>query len=66
MTTILEPIGAGITVALINKFIINNNWLWRICLGCQAEDVNKHDEHEECSSSTSTSTIDAVEVHTHF
>jgi nucleotidyltransferase/DNA polymerase involved in DNA repair len=63
MPTVLEPIGAGITVALVNKFVINNNWLWQLCLGCQASKV---DEHEEDISSTSTTASDTVEVHAHF
>lgn len=63
MPTVLEPIGAGIAVALINKFIINNNYLWHLCTGCRD---TKHDEHEECTSSSSISTTDAVEIHAHF
>jgi len=63
MPTVLEPIGAGITVALINKFIINNNWLWQLCMGCRAD---KADEHEQCTSSSSISATDAVEIHAHF
>ncbi len=64
MPTVLEPIGAGITVALINKFVINNNWLWQLCLGCTA--TNAYDDHEDDVSSTSTSAVDTVEVHAHF
>ena len=56
MPSIFEPIGAGVTVAIINKFIINNNWLWHFCLGCRAEQGNKYDEHEDTISSTSTTT----------
>ena len=46
---ILEPIAAGLTVALINKFVINNNWLWEQW-GCQAES----EDHEDCASSTTS------------
>ena len=67
MPSVFEPIGAGVTVALINKFIINNNWLWQLCLGCRAEQGKKHvDEHEDTISSTSTTTVDSLEVHAHF
>ena len=67
MPTIIEPIGAGITVALINKFVINNNWLWQLCLGCSAQNTTHINDHEDnCSSSTSTTTVDTVEVHAHF
>ena len=72
MPTVLEPIGAGITVAMINKFVINNNgWFWKLlsecCLGCPA--IAHHEEvevEEECVPSTSTTTVDSVEVHAHF
>ena len=63
MTTVLEPIGAGIAVALINKFIINNRYLWSLCSGSRP---NKQDDHEDTISSTSTTAVDTVEVHAHF
>ena len=67
MPTVFEPIGAGIVVALINKFIINNNLFCNLCMGSRAEQgKNKYDEHEEDVSSTSTTTADAVEIHAHF
>ena len=75
MPTLLEPIGAGITVAMINKFVINNNgWVWKLLsgcwLGCPAlahhEEVEHEQEEEECVPSTSTTTVDSVEVHAHF
>ena len=74
MPTVLEPIGAGITVAMINKYVINNNsWFWKLLsecwLGCPAlahhEEVEEEEE-EECVPSTSTTTVDSVEVHAHF
>ena len=72
MPTVLEPIGAGITVALVNKFVINNSWVGKLLsgcwLGCPA--LAHHPEEvaveEECVSSTSTTTVDSVEVHAHF
>ena len=66
MTAILEAVGAGTAVALINRFIISNNWLWSLCLGCTAQTSTIYNEDHECTSSASTSTIDAVEIHTHF
>ena len=58
---ILEQIAAGLTVALINKFVINSNWLWER-LGCQAET----EDREDCASSTTSvtsATSDAVHHH---
>ena len=66
MTAILEAVGAGTAVALINRFIISNNWLWSLCLGCTAATSTQYSDEHECTSSSSTSTIDAVEIHTHF
>jgi len=63
MTSVLEPIGAGIAVALINKFIINNNYLWSLCSGSRP---SKEDVHEDNISSTSTTTVDTIEIHAHF
>ena len=63
MPTILEPIGAGLTVALINRFIINNNWLWETILGCHAQSTGHVDDE---SSSSGISAIDGVEVHAHI
>ena len=63
MTSVLEPIGAGIAVALINKFIINNNYLWSLCSGSRP---NEEDGHEDNISSTSTTTVDTIEIHAHF
>ena len=62
MPSILEPIGAGIIVALINKFIINNQNLWASCKG----HIETHVEHNDDVSSTSTSATETVEVHAHF
>ena len=66
MPTVFEPIGAGVTVALINKFIINNNWLWSTCLGCKATPTKKYDDREDTVSSASTTTVETIEVHAHF
>jgi hypothetical protein len=66
MTAILEAVGAGTAVALINRFIISNNWLWGLFLGCTAHPTTQYNDDQDCTSSSSTSTIDAVEIHTHF
>ena len=62
MPTVLEAIGAGLAVALINKYIFNNHGLWAFCSGGSRQEQNI----EECTSSSSTTTTDAVEVHAHF
>ena len=61
MTTLLEPVAAGIAVAIINKYIINKlypfGWCYNHC--CEKEE-------EDCTSSSSTSvTNDTCHVH-HF
>jgi len=62
MTTMFEPIAAGIAVAIFNKYILIKidplGWCYTKC--CEEK------EEEECSSSPSTSvTSDACHVH-HF
>ena len=63
MTSLLEPVAAGIAVAIFNKYIINKldpfGWCYNHC--CE-----KEEEEEDCVSSSSTSvTNDACHVH-HF
>ena len=62
MPTILEPIGAGLLVALISKYVINNNQLCdRICETKEEEpEIVEEDE-----SSNTTSVISAELVHVH-
>ena len=62
MPSILEPIGAGIIVSLINRYIISNNHLLDYCKGTN-ETVIEHDDAVSSSSITST---DAIEIHAHF
>ena len=62
MPTILEPIEAGLLVALISKYVINNKPLCdSIC------ETNKEEPEivEECSSSNTTSVNGAELIHTH-
>ena len=61
MTSLLEPVAAGIAVAIFNKYIINKldpfGWCYHHC--CEKEE-------EDCTSSSSTSvTNDTCHVH-HF
>ncbi len=57
MTSVFEPITAGLIVALIDKFIINNNSLWDIWCSSHVD---------EDSASSTTSINDYVEGHVHF
>ena len=59
---ILEPIEAGIIVALVNKYIINNHKLCEYMCGTQ--EVPEAKQPQEDASSTTTSIHDA-EVHMH-
>jgi hypothetical protein len=62
MVTVMEPIAAGLIVAVINKWLINNNSVWEfLCSTTTREDVI----HEDASSST-TSINDFTEAHVHF
>ncbi len=61
MPTVIEPIGAGLAVALINKFIINNPSLWETIWGCGKP---HHDDSNDDASSNTTSVNDA-EIHVH-
>ncbi len=61
MTTLLEPVAAGIAVAIFNKYISNKLDPFGLCYAHCCEK-----EEEDCTSSSSTSvTNDACHVH-HF
>ena len=65
MPTILEPIGAGLLVALISKYVINNKPLCdSICETCEAKE-EELEIVEECSSSNTTSVNGAELIHIH-
>ncbi len=67
MPTIFEPIGAGLLVALISKYVINNKPLCdRICDPCEKKE-EEPEIVEECSSSNTTSVNSAelIQIH-HF
>ena len=61
---ILEPILAGLTVSLINKFIVNNNCLWLWC----SPPIIEIDHHEDgiSSSSTTVSDLSLYTPHVHM
>ena len=60
---IIEPIEAGVKVALISKFIINNPNFGE-CIGCSTPTLEPEPEHEDSSSDT-TSVNEAELVHIH-
>ena len=62
MPTILEPIGAGLLVALISKYVINNKPLCDSI--CEARE--EEPEIVEADSSSNTTSVNGAElVHTH-
>ena len=63
MIPIVEPIEAGLIVALISKLIINNPRFWEF-IGCSTPTLEPEPEHEESSSNT-TSVNEAELVHVH-
>ena len=63
MVAILDPIEAGLIVALISKLIINNPKFWE-CIGCSNPMLEPEPEHEDNSSNT-TSVNEAELVHIH-
>ena len=63
MIPIIEPIEAGLIIALISKLIINNPKFWE-CVGCSTPTPEPVPEHEESSSNT-TSVNDAELIHIH-
>ena len=66
MPTILEPIGAGVLVALISKYIINNKPLCdSIGETCETKLEEPEIVEEDCPSSSTTSVNGAELVHVH-
>jgi hypothetical protein len=64
MAPILEPILAGLTVSLINKYIVNNSCLW---LWCSPPTINvDHHEDDLSSSNTTVSDISLDNPHIHI
>ena len=56
-TAILEPIEAGLIVALVNNYIISNDKLWEYLCGTTTVEEAKQDQED--ASSTTTSINDA-------
>jgi hypothetical protein len=66
---ILEPIMAGLTVGIINKWILNNSDLWHWCAGsCSTSTVTHTVQHEDdiSSSNTTVSDISLSDTHIHI
>ena len=64
MPAIIEPVGAGLLVALINKLVINNPRLWEFW--CGAPKPKQKQEHEDAKgSSSSTTSVNELDIHTH-
>ncbi len=63
MTPMLEPILAGLTVSLINKYIINNSGLW---LWCSPPDINLDSHEDDLSSSNTTVSDISLDAPHHF
>ena len=64
MPAIIEPTEAGLIVALINKYIINNHKLWEYVCGTQ-EVPEANQPQEDASSTTTPTSINDAEVHMH-
>ena len=62
MPTIFEPIGAGLIVALISKYIINNNY---ICDSVPCTAKKEEPEIVEEDSSSNTTSVNDAEIHVH-
>ena len=65
MPAILEPIEAGIIVALINKYVINNPKLWDYLCGTKAEEAKQDQEEADEDASSMTTSITGTEFHIH-
>ena len=61
MPSILEPIAAGIFVALFNKYIINHHFTFSTCTETTHETT-----HEDDSSTTTTINSDVGQIHLHY
>ena len=59
MISIIEPITAGIVVALFNRFILSGNW-W-----CNADLMSKCGDDCDSSSSETTTAVNTDAVLTH-
>ncbi len=58
---LIEPIVAGLTVGIINKWMFNNSELWRWCVShtsCSTATTISIDQHEDDISSSNTTVSD--------
>ncbi len=66
---IIEPILAGLTVGIINKWVLNNSELWRWCTthtSCSNVTTIGIDHHEDDLSSSNTTVSDVSLGNTHI
>ena len=63
---IIEPVCAGLLVALINKYVLSGSLMVWLQSSCAAEDVRVSEGNDTEESASSTTSINAdVEVHVH-
>ncbi len=66
---IIEPILAGLTVGIINKWLLHNNDLWHWCAShtsCSNVTTISLDHHEDDLSSSNTTVSDVSLGNTHI
>ena len=66
---IIEPILAGLTVGIINKWVLNNSELWRWCTthtSCSNVTSISLDHYEDDLSSSNTTVSDVSLGNTHI
>ena len=66
MLPIIEPIEAGLIVALISKLIINNPRLWDFWCGVPKPEPEPEREDNKDASSSTTSVNELEITHHHF
>jgi hypothetical protein len=65
MIAIIEPILAGLTVSIINKYIVNNPQLW---FWCTPPPPTRYEHEDDLSSSNTTVSdisLDNPHIHVH-
>ncbi len=66
---LVEPIVAGLTVGILNKWIFNNSELWRWCVthtSCTTDSIISTSQHEDDLSSSNTTVSDLSLAHIHI
>lgn len=65
MLDFIQPVLAGLVVAIINKYIINNNSLWNICSTTTV--ISTHEDDDVASRTTTISDASTFnETHIHI